>query len=293
MCTQLFAAFMHSFFKANPNINGRDDSLYFLMAHFPAIAGQSEVLDRSIMSLAFCILNTDYGSQEDWDCLTTGRTESPNNEQFGMVADCACLQRDFIASLNLSGPTRRMALKALWQRCLQLEQVQADWYSRNDIGFNHQLHGDLQFSAGFDPSPHEYKSLETAKIYMLFFINLLLAHRAMSKIQGCLTGYSDTTKVLSSAQEICQTVAYCIKPERLSSSGHVVLFGISQATKGYIDCGDFEKFKWCQNIYSIIHSGGLGMAQHQGERDWNLWHHVQNQRASASQSGLVLESSIL
>ncbi|KAJ5726206.1 uncharacterized protein N7483_007563 [Penicillium malachiteum] len=43
---------MHSFFTSNTNINGRDDSLYFLMTHFPTIAGDSEVFDRSVMSLA-------------------------------------------------------------------------------------------------------------------------------------------------------------------------------------------------------------------------------------------------
>ena len=54
--TQLFSTFMDYFFAPNANINGRDDSLYFFMANFPALAGESELLDRSVIALASSFL---------------------------------------------------------------------------------------------------------------------------------------------------------------------------------------------------------------------------------------------
>lgn len=53
---QLFGTFMNIFFAPNKNINGRDDSLYLLMAHFQTVAGESEVFDRSAMALVCSFL---------------------------------------------------------------------------------------------------------------------------------------------------------------------------------------------------------------------------------------------
>lgn len=54
--TQLFSAFMDNFFAPSANINGKDDSLFFLMANFPTLAGESELLDRAVIALAFSFL---------------------------------------------------------------------------------------------------------------------------------------------------------------------------------------------------------------------------------------------
>ncbi|KAL2813063.1 hypothetical protein BDW59DRAFT_154990 [Aspergillus cavernicola] len=54
--TQLFSTFMDTFFASNTRINGKDDSLYFLMARFPILAGESEALDRSMIALASSFL---------------------------------------------------------------------------------------------------------------------------------------------------------------------------------------------------------------------------------------------
>ncbi|PYI05125.1 hypothetical protein BO78DRAFT_408525 [Aspergillus sclerotiicarbonarius CBS 121057] len=54
--TQLFATFMHTFFACSSSLNGRDDTWYLLMARFPTMAGQSELLDRSVIGLASVFL---------------------------------------------------------------------------------------------------------------------------------------------------------------------------------------------------------------------------------------------
>ncbi|KAI2911516.1 transcriptional regulator family: Fungal Specific TF [Aspergillus niger] len=54
MRTQLFSTFMNTFFAPSINtrdLNARDDSWYFLMARFPSLAGESALLDRSVMAL--------------------------------------------------------------------------------------------------------------------------------------------------------------------------------------------------------------------------------------------------
>lgn len=78
---QLFGTFMNRFFAPNKNINGRDDSLYLLMAHFPTVAGESEVLDRSAMALvcSFLAINSNDG------CLNHQWMETYNSALNAMV----------------------------------------------------------------------------------------------------------------------------------------------------------------------------------------------------------------
>lgn len=52
--TQLFSNFMGDFFV--PNAKAKDDSMYFLMAQFPIRAGQSVLIDRSVMALVAAFL---------------------------------------------------------------------------------------------------------------------------------------------------------------------------------------------------------------------------------------------
>ncbi|PYI31512.1 hypothetical protein BP00DRAFT_343600 [Aspergillus indologenus CBS 114.80] len=57
--TQLFSTFMNTFFASNSSLNvlsAKDDSWYFLMARFPSLAGESALLDRSIMALVCAFL---------------------------------------------------------------------------------------------------------------------------------------------------------------------------------------------------------------------------------------------
>ncbi|RAH40497.1 Zn(II)2Cys6 transcription factor domain-containing protein [Aspergillus brunneoviolaceus CBS 621.78] len=57
--TQLFSTFMNTFFASNSSHNvlsAKDDSWYFLMARFPSLAGESALLDRSIMALVCAFL---------------------------------------------------------------------------------------------------------------------------------------------------------------------------------------------------------------------------------------------
>ena len=59
--TQLYSTFMETFFASYKDSNGKDDSLYFLLAHFPTLAGESELFDQSVIALASAFLGKKAG----------------------------------------------------------------------------------------------------------------------------------------------------------------------------------------------------------------------------------------
>lgn len=59
--TQLFSTYMGVYFAPNNYLNGDDDSWYFLMSRFPNLAGESELFDRSIISLVSVYLGGKTG----------------------------------------------------------------------------------------------------------------------------------------------------------------------------------------------------------------------------------------
>lgn len=229
--------------------------------------------------LAYCILNANHGSEEDWDYLTVARTASPLDEIFGIVADCASLLRDLTASLSLLSPVRELTLQELLQHCAQIEELQESWYSRNSKDFSPSASQQSTvdnplFSRNLAFGPHEFGSLDAAKTYCLFCISTIVIKRAIYQIQKQLRGASDPQLILSSAREICLTVAFCMKPDTQMSAGHLALFAISQASKGYIDCRHLEMFNWCQYVYSILQSQGIGLAGRVSKEDLAVWNLV-------------------
>ncbi|KAJ5928121.1 hypothetical protein N7466_007077 [Penicillium verhagenii] len=54
--TQFFSGFMNTLFAHNTLTHGKDDTWYLLMAHFPSMAGESELVDRSVFAIAATVL---------------------------------------------------------------------------------------------------------------------------------------------------------------------------------------------------------------------------------------------
>ncbi|KAL4779164.1 hypothetical protein BJX76DRAFT_352042 [Aspergillus varians] len=385
--TQLFSAFMDTFFAPNPNINGRDDSFYFLMANFPTLAGESEPLDRSVIALvcsflatksndshlarqgleiynsalnamaralqkmsgsepnmlyatiifhtyetlyssdgaaaslfahiqgasaltkqygfiennnlasamlkrqkwaaAYCSLNTECGLEANWGCLNLVREASPIDKLFGMVGDCAAVRRDLANATRLNGPEREASLQSVGHRLIELKNLQADWNRLHGSSFSANYRGrdtgnprPLEKDTGL--TPHEFEDLNTAKTCVLFGIVSTVTLRLIYQTEKLLRGYSDPTSMLLSAGEVCRSVAYCMRPNRQMSVGHLVLFAASQASKAYIDCGDMKMFQWCQGIYSAIQARGIGFASRVSKGDWALWYTAQDRRRHLS-----------
>lgn len=55
--TQLFSTFVKTFFAfPGAQVNSKDDSWYYLITRFPTLAGESELLDRSVIAFASVFL---------------------------------------------------------------------------------------------------------------------------------------------------------------------------------------------------------------------------------------------
>lgn len=60
--TQLFSTYMGMYFTPNLYLNGDDDSWYFLLSRFPSLAGESDLLDRSMISLVSVFVGEKIGN---------------------------------------------------------------------------------------------------------------------------------------------------------------------------------------------------------------------------------------
>jgi hypothetical protein len=54
--TQLFSTFVETFFSSKAQLNSKDDSWYYLITRFPTLAGESGLLDRSVIEFASVFL---------------------------------------------------------------------------------------------------------------------------------------------------------------------------------------------------------------------------------------------
>ncbi|OJJ70244.1 hypothetical protein ASPBRDRAFT_181960 [Aspergillus brasiliensis CBS 101740] len=389
--TQLFANFMHTFFASNPSLNGRDDTWYLLMARFPTLAGQSELLDRSVIGLAsvflgtktrdnrlahhgleiynsalhamlrilqrnrpptaatlysaivfqtyetmqngetvlhdcfahiqgatailkrqdctgyddkslinaiiwrhkwaaaMFVLNTPYSMALDGECLSLGRTDSPADGLFGVIAECIVLRRDLCQLIGRPHHSREPPCQchALLQRCSKLEErLQVDWLHTS----SHRLDGKptpcSRWVFSQEPSmlpldpdlaPYAFENLETAKIYLLYWVASLLIRRVIYQTETHQLRDPDPSCMVFYAREICRSVAYCIQPKNRMSAGQALLVALSQACKCYIDCGDQAQFLWCQAVYPFIAASGFGIANLLSQVEWKFWNAAQRQ----------------
>ncbi|KAL4912771.1 hypothetical protein BDW62DRAFT_193988 [Aspergillus aurantiobrunneus] len=243
------------------------------------------ILTRQKWAVSYFIINTQFRSEVDWQCLTLGKEDSPLDELFGMIAKCAFLQRDLDKILAQPFPPPKETHEALVHRCLALEcNLQVDWLT----GPARKLDGSpspcsrTKFSQ--EPSilppdpnitPYEFPSLGTAKTYLLLWVASIVARRVMYKAEKLSHPSPDPKRMLFYAGEVSRSVAYCLLPKRQMSCGQVVLFAVSQASKCYIETGEKEMFMWCQGVYPIIQSRGFDMALRLSEVEWEFWNAMQ------------------
>ncbi|KAL2842914.1 hypothetical protein BJY01DRAFT_216237 [Aspergillus pseudoustus] len=381
--TQLFSTFMSAFFAPKVYLNGNDDSWYFLMSHFPSLAGESEILDRSVIALAsvfvggktgneslarhgveiynsglnmlvqilkrkraptpdvlyatmvfntyetiqgggnalrncffhvqgataivkhfalsqcmhkalgtaimnrqkwsvaFFGFSTRFQSEVDWSCLTLGYNTTPLDNLFNMLDECAALQRELRTIVSYQTPNREAACEMLLHRCSTLEsRLTVDWLNGPALELDDHPTPCPRIQLAHQPSllfpdpavtPYTFKSLNTAKTYLLFWVAVVATCRVVYQAETLISGYSDPSRMIQYAGEISRAIPYCIQPSNQMSSGHAVIFAVSQASRCYIDCGDRSLFEWCQGIYAAIHSRGVDIARGVGEEDLGLW----------------------
>lgn len=62
--TQLFSDFLSTYFPIGRGQYGKNDSLYYLMTRFSAMAGESALLDRAVIALAAAWVGKIQGNEE-------------------------------------------------------------------------------------------------------------------------------------------------------------------------------------------------------------------------------------
>ncbi|KAL3486789.1 hypothetical protein BJX62DRAFT_246553 [Aspergillus germanicus] len=376
--TQLFSAYMSLHFAPNRYLNGDGDGWYFLMSRFPSLAGESELFDRSIISLVSvfvggktgdanlarhglelynsgikmlariihqrrkpsldvlyativfssyetmngggsalrnCFLHVqgasavlkqlDFGNCRDkalvtvllnrqkyfvscfgfnpkfqqyvdWTCLRLGLNKTPMDKVFDQLHECGALQIELAGILAHEAPGRQAKCEMLLHRCLALEsKLTPDWLELDDSPSSCPR-SDLAYEPTLLPpdpnmTPYRFKGLNTAKIYLLFWIARAVLCRCVYQAEKVICGCSDAARMHQWAGEIGRAVAFCMQPSNRMSSGHAIMVATSQASKCYIDCGNRDMFMWCQGVYSVIQSHGLDIAGAMSQNDRELW----------------------
>ncbi|GKZ57633.1 hypothetical protein AnigIFM49718_002956 [Aspergillus niger] len=245
------------------------------------------ILRRHKWATAMFTLNTPYSMQVDEECLNLGRKESPVDELFGIIAEAIALRRDLCKLIGQPHYDREHACHALLQRCFNLEaRVHVDWLHMSA----HRLDGIptpcSRRNLGQEPSmlpldpdlaPYNFESLEAAKIYLLFWVASLVIRRVIYQTETHLMRGPDPSRMVFYAREICRSVAYLMQPKNRMSSGQILILGLSQASKCYIDCRDKAEFEWCQAIYPFIAASGFGIASLMNQMEWKFWSAAQSQ----------------
>ncbi|PYH78077.1 hypothetical protein BO82DRAFT_394922 [Aspergillus uvarum CBS 121591] len=291
--TQLFSTFLNTFFASDTDLddlNARDDSWYFLMARFPSLAGESALLDRSIMALVCAFLGkqaNDLPLMNDGGELYSEALRvmawilrqklPPTPHLFYATIVFHTYEVLLQHCLDLAERLRTCSPDGLSENCSSETRPSAPWERTMLRPANSQP---LPWSEDdlADPPLYQFTSLATAKTHLLFWIvALTIRRRIYHTVTLCQEGKEPTpgavmlTLLRAPAREIRRTVAYHLQPRNLMSSAHVLLFAVAVVSKCYLDRCDEAGFAWCQNIYRILQSRGWEVAGRLGDADRELW----------------------
>lgn len=162
------------------------------------------------------------------------------------------------------------ACEALLQRCYAYEEkLHIQWLTRKAPELDGKpvpcTPGQLQSPDEVLPwdSPdnlYQFESLAIARTYLLFWVASIIARRVIYQVEAILVPNPDSAQLVFYCSEIARSVAYCLQPRNRMCTGQVVLFAVSQADKGYADCGHKEGLAWSQNMYKILLARGFDAA---------------------------------
>lgn len=226
---------------------------------------------------------------------------SPLDQLFGIVAECATLQRSLDQVKEQKSSDLPVSCAALLSSCHKIEdKLQKEWLTKYAPKFDGGPISDWS-PPKHDPrtlpscrfvEPYGFPSLATAKTYILYWVVLLAVRCILYHTENLLERAPSPKNMLHCADQICRCVAYCMQPRNRTSAAQVVLFGISQASQCYIDCGDREKFVWCQEIYPLVSTSGFTVVQRLNQEQCNYWNAVQSQAVTKPLSHNLCENSV-
>lgn len=236
--------------------------------------------------LAHFMINTQYGSDVDRECLLLQPDGNAVDKLFVLLAEWSILKTHLNNIAELEHCSRKEACEELLQRCSELEQkLHVAWLNGPALG----LHENLSLScrdgewldsgsrSRLDPFSYEFENLNTAKTCLLYWMISLVTSRLIYEGATLLQRHCDSAQMVSFANNLLCSVSYCMQRDRQMSSLHVVLFILKQTSKCYIIFGKKEEFERCQEIYRLITLCGFHMAAHMAEENLADWHASQKQ----------------
>lgn len=207
----------------------------------------------------------------------------------GILAECALLQRILERITFSQGPDREKSYKNLLRRCAQL-QARLHGEFLDESGRIQELDGtpvtctrnELESEPHLqwlDPDllPYKFNNTKTAQIYILLWVAMLATGRTAYQAQLALSGESVPTCALFYASEICRSVAYWLQPGRSVSFCGPMYFGVSQASRCFIQLGMEKEFLWCQGVYSFVKQSGYDIISVVSEQEIALWNRTWGQ----------------
>lgn len=233
----------------------------------------------------YFVLNKKFRSQVNWECFAICAEESPLDQLFAILAESAHLQISLDQIEGQSPLDTERSCTTLLRRCLETEKKLQDWIRESASKLDGRpapTKDILKFDPntiplGYAVAPYEFSSLQTAKTYILFWVSLLVVRCVYYHTKDILGEPPDPTHMLFCAGEICNSVAYCMQSGRRISAAQVILFGVSQAAQCYIDCGDKERFIWCQGMYPMGKSSGFIYVDCLKQEEYETWNEKHSQ----------------
>ncbi|PYH96342.1 hypothetical protein BO71DRAFT_321053 [Aspergillus ellipticus CBS 707.79] len=156
--------------------------------------------------------------------------------------------------------------------------------------------------------PLGFASLTCAESHLLYWATLILLYPLVDQLHdvlGCLQtdvtpfssscathGPTDPTSSLASsaatdftalaehyADEVCRSVMYCTQPAMKTLGAQMLLAPFSQCTQFFQVQGLAPKYEWCQGVFMLLGSLGLGIAPLLKDMVWPQYRSAQQRRS--------------
>lgn len=234
-------------------------------------------IGKSQSALLFCPM---------WRAMSpTMGSDDPIDEIIDILMECTVLVEEIDASEN-ENEMQRLELA-----CWSLRQQIQTWYKRLQAASPGRLYTPtsnltdtpLSRSAKIAfPHTFNFVALEVAEAHMLCWAALLIIsssfHGVESQREFKLRAYASSPysgdahpdyqkrsevflrEAEFYANQICRGVGYFLQPHMHILGGHNLLFPVSMAAKFFYGNHFDDKYQWCQEVFAVLNSIGLGLA---------------------------------
>ena len=236
----------------------------------------------------------------------------PIDELTDILAECSTLieQVDGFIEQALEGPQGdKKTGEKLLRSCLSLEEklhraclkMQAKLGTPSTFPHGAPLREDFRayLATGLFSDAFHFASLPCAESHLVYWATLILLYPLVDQLldvtpsPSCATHFQ-TNKVssLSSgvatdftalaehyADQVCRSVMYCTQPDMKTLGAQHLLAPLSQCAQFFQVQGLTQKYKWCQGVFMLLDTLGLGIAPLLKDMIWPQYRSAQSRRS--------------